>query len=207
MKKSVQTFFKQNAFYLILAFVICVGTVIGALVITNSNKKSTGVFNEVENSSSTTPASSSSKKDDPTPAPTVIKFIMPVANGEIFNAFTENSVTFNKTLGIYTGHMGIDIKGEENANVLCCYDGKIEKIETNYLYGTVITVNHGSNLYSVYSSLEADDTLTVGQQLKQGDILGKISTTNKQEYKDGAHLHFEVLENGAKINPDKYLND
>lgn len=209
MKKSVKTFFKQNAFYLILALIICLGTVIGAIAIAKNNSNSSLVFNQISSSEESSSASeeSSSKSDEPTPTPTptVIMFSVPVKGGVAFKEFTDNTVVFNETLGSYTGHMGVDFKGEENADVLCAYDGVISSIETSYLYGTVITVDHGNSLYTTYSSLEADENLTVGQSLKTGDVLGQISTTHKQEYKDGAHLHFEVIENGVKVNPFNYL--
>ena len=41
--------------------------------------------------------------------------------------------------------------------------------------------------------------------VKQGDVIGTVSENNKQEYKDGPHLHFEVIENDKNISPMKYL--
>ena len=41
--------------------------------------------------------------------------------------------------------------------------------------------------------------------MKKGDTIATVSDNNRQEYKDGAHLHFEVIENGKKIDPETYL--
>ena len=38
-----------------------------------------------------------------------------------------------------------------------------------------------------------------------GAEIGTVSTSNRQESKEGAHLHFQVVENGETINPAKYL--
>ena len=52
---------------------------------------------------------------------------------------------------------------------------------------------------------EVNESLEVGASVNKGDELGVVSTNNRTEYKDGAHLHFEVLENGVKVDPYKYL--
>ena len=36
-------------------------------------------------------------------------------------------------------------------------------------------------------------------------MIGEVSVSNRTEYKDGAHLHFEVMEDGVLIDPIKYL--
>gem|GEM_PF-870683 len=136
---------------------------------------------------------------------TEVRFIMPVENGICIKDYTEASVVYNKTLGMYTGHMGMDITGEAGANVLCVYDGEVTAITTSYIYGTTVTVSHANGIKTVYNSIEVDENLSVGDKVSQGDVLGVISENNRQEYKDGAHLHFEVEENGVKISPTKYF--
>ena len=86
------------------------------------------------------------------------------------------------------------------------YDGVISDIKTTLLTGTTVTVDHGDGLYSVYNSRADGDSVFVGQAVSQGAKIGEVSVSNRQEAADGAHLHFEVLENGAKINPSKYLS-
>ncbi len=210
VKKS-RTFFLAIA----LALVAVIVTVVIALSVgrnqsleapsSSSQKLSTSSQN-VPNSSSNKPSSSEDDGDNST-TPTIkeITFIMPVENGVCIKDFTEDTVVFNQTLNVYTGHMGMDIAGSEGAFVYCCYEGEIEDISNGYLEGTTVTINHGNGLKSVYNSIEVLEDLEVGMIMLQGEKLGTISTNNRQEYKDGAHLHFEVLENGVKISPTKYL--
>ena len=106
---------------------------------------------------------------------------------------------------IYSSHLAIDYYAPEGTNVLAVFDGNVLSIETTFLQGTTITIDHGNGLYSIYNSLADGDSVSVGQKVSQGDVIGQVSTTNKQEYKSGAHLHFEVKENGKLIDPAKYL--
>ena len=73
------------------------------------------------------------------------------------------------------------------------------------MQGVTITIDHGNGLKTIYNSLADAESVFQGQTVKQGDVIGEVSTSNRQEYKDGAHLHFEVLENGEKVDPLKYL--
>ena len=69
------------------------------------------------------------------------------------------------------------------------------------LTGTTVTIDHGNGLYTVYNSLESGDDVFVGQKVLQGAEIGAVSVTNRQESAGGAHLHFQVIENGAAIDP------
>lgn len=220
MEQKTKGLTKKNIYLILLAtaIVVIALAVIIALA-TNSTKTlekpktststSTSVSVSKTPTSSKKPSSSSPKpstSEPTTPTTVPIVFINPVSGGEVLNEYTSASVIYNKTLGIYTGHMGLDITGKEGAEVFAVYDGEIASITTSYLEGTTITIDHGENLSTVYNSIEAVEGLSVGQTVSKGDKLGVISTNNRQEYKDGAHLHFEVKENNATVDPYKYLD-
>lgn len=143
--------------------------------------------------------------DDDKPVSEIISFITPVKGGTCFKDYTDNSVVYSSTLKVYTGHLGMDFKGAENAEVVAVYKGTIKEITTSYLKGTTIRIDHGSGLFTIYNSVEPIESLKEGMSVKQGDVIGTVSENNKQEYKDGPHLHFEVIENDKNISPMKYL--
>lgn len=211
-------FVRKNAIYLILsACILAVGLSITFMVVkekkelsANNDKPSITVPNKPEN-----PDTPNNPDDEPTvnpnepeipdaPVSKPIVFELPIVNPTSIGEYSE-SMVFNSTMGRFTAHMAIDFFADEGTDVLAVFDGKVSNIENTLLKGTTITIDHGNGLFTVYNSLADGDSVTVGQTVKQGDIIGQVSVTNRQEYKSGAHLHFEVIENGENIDPSKYL--
>lgn len=229
-KGKNQSFFMRNIYYFILGFILVAAIAVTVVLVLTDNG---GMIDTMDNSGNVAekprddssnidkptddkpsggdekpdePDEPTDKPDEPDTKPTVkISFVMPVENATILKDYTATSVVFNKTLNVYTGHLAIDFAAEAGTAVKAVFDGVVESVETSYLTGTTVTIKHNDNLKTVYNSIEADEKLTAGATIKQGDVIGTVSDNNKQEYKDGAHLHFEVYENGKKISPYKYL--
>ena len=141
-----------------------------------------------------------------TSAPTSISFIMPVKDGVVIKDFSNTALKYNATLKQWEAHKAIDIKGADDADVLTVASGEVVAVESNYLLGNVVTIKHSSSLQTVYASLAEDIKVKVGDKVKKGDIIGKVSTSAKGESKDGNHLHFEVLVDNIKVDPNLYLD-
>ena len=216
-------FIRKNIYYFIFLICLSVVTFITVAIVVASRNNSPivdgGGGNVIENPSDTpTDTPTDTPSDTPTDTPsdtptdnpsdkptaTVIVFDMPV-NGTIIKDYVEAGVVYNQTLGVYTGHKAIDFSAQEGSSVVACYDGTIESIVSGKLEGTTVTIDHGNGLKSVYNSIEVSEDLNAGDLIKRGAVIGTVSTNNRKEFKDGAHLHFEVLENGVKVNPQKYL--
>lgn len=198
-------FLKKNAFYLVLGFCILAVALSITLVLTLGGKEKAPDIGEEK-----PPVVNPDDPDDPEDPdepdkPTVeeVIFIMPV-NGTVLQHYSEEMV-FNGTLGLYTAHKAMDFAAAEGSEVYAVYDGVVENITSNYLEGTTIVIDHGNGLKSIYRSLENGDGVNVGQTVKKGDVIANVSATYLEELNDGAHLHFEVEENGALINPLNYL--
>ncbi len=205
-------FMRKNALYLILtACILAVGLSVTLILVNKQNENQITVEPDVPVIIDPDPIGPDTPVDEPDtpiipsePVDKPVIFIMPVGNSSSVGAYTETMV-WNGTLGRFTAHLAIDFFADEGTPVLAVYDGTIESIETSLIYGTTITIDHGNGLKSVYNSLAEGDAVTQGQVVKQGDVIGEVSVSNRQEYKSGAHLHFEVYENGEKIDPVKYL--
>ncbi|MBE5742453.1 MAG: M23 family metallopeptidase [Clostridiales bacterium] len=223
---SVFNFIKRNLYYFLIGVSLIIIATVIAIVVATSNKnpdegktpesvlppiestpeestpeESTPNQNENENGGN----NSGGVEEDDKPVDTKIVFTMPVSSAQILKNYTSSTVVYNQTLGVYTGHMGIDFGAEAGMEVVSSYGGTVESITTSYLQGTTVTVDHGNGLKSVYNSIDAVESLTEGQRVSAGDLLGYVSDNNRQEYKDGPHLHFEVFLNGERVDPNDYL--
>lgn len=219
MKKSngkVLTFMKRNAVYLVLAFcILAVGLSITLMLLSKDSNDITANLPSDDtpaiitptpdvdsNPVITPPVDTDNGTVEPVDKP--VTFILPIANATSVNNYSDTMV-WNATMKYYTAHKAMDFFAEEGTPVLAVYDGTVLNVETSIIEGTTVTIDHGNGLYSVYNSLADGDMVVVGQTIKQGDVIGEVALTNRQEYKDGAHLHFEVMENGELIDPAKYL--
>lgn len=128
---------------------------------------------------------------------------MPIETVSLIN---EHGFYYNKTLNSYYEHKGLDFAAEAGANVLVVEDGKIESIyKGDLLSGTEIVVDHGDGLKTLYRFVTETNGLAVGDSVKKGDVIATVAEANGDEYKDGAHLHFEVLKGGVSVDPAVYL--
>ena len=158
-------------------------------------------------------ASTSSSVDNTTQipvetvTPTAIVFSNPIEGAQISKEFANNKLLEDKTSGYWQTHLGIDIKATEGTSVMAVFDGTIESVEKTMMEGTVITISHSDTLKSIYKCL-SDNNVQVkkGDTVKKGEKIGEVGQSLKEKA-DGAHLHFEVIENNKNIDPFTYLDD
>ncbi|MBO5927947.1 MAG: M23 family metallopeptidase [Clostridia bacterium] len=191
----LSNFIKRNALYLIL--ILCVMAVgLSATFM---------VLNNIQSDDLTVDAPLDDVVGE-TQKPSVIYFIMPVENPVSVDSYAYTMV-WNETMNRYTAHVGIDYFADEGTPVKAVYDGIVESVETDLIKGVTVTIDHGNGLKTIYNSLQDADFIPVGKSVKTGDTIGHVSVSNRTEYKRGAHLHFEVSENGETIDPEKYFQE
>lgn len=135
-----------------------------------------------------------------------LTFSLPIAEATVTKGYNDKALQYNATLNQWEVHKAIDFSAPVGANVFAVAKGVVTDIYSNYLDGTVIVISHANNLVSKYASLDSDVQVKVGDNVTNGQIIGKVSATAKSEASDNAHLHFEMLENDKKIDPSAYLS-
>ncbi len=137
---------------------------------------------------------------------TVVKpegMVMPVESAAVLN---EYGFYHNQTLNTYYEHEGVDFAAEVGTSVFCVEDGVVESIyKDDLLLGTEIVVDHGDGLKSVYRFVTEAEGLQVGATVEKGQVIATVAEANGNEYKDGAHLHFEMRKDNVCVDPAVYL--
>lgn len=142
-------------------------------------------------------------KDDEQVVVTPEGMIMPLETVSVLN---EHEFYHNKTLNSYYLHKGVDFAAEVGAEVVAVDDGVVESVyKSDLLLGTEIVIKHEDGLKSVYRFVEEFEGLKAGDSVTRGQKIATVAEANGNEYKDGAHLHFEILKDGVSVDPATYL--
>ena len=104
-------------------------------------------------------------------------------------------------LGFNKMHTGTDFAAPKGTPIMASGDGKIIKSGWCGGGGNCIKIKHNSIYQTVYAHLSKfGKGIKKGARVKQGQIIGYVGSTGLST---GPHLHYEVIENGRKINSQK----
>ena len=98
-------------------------------------------------------------------------------------------------------HKGIDFKASVGDPVLAVADGVVSFSGVRSGYGNVIEIDHGNGYVTRYAHNSRLNG-RVGDLVRAGQLIAKAGSTGRST---GAHVHFEVWENGRAVNPRKFL--
>jgi murein DD-endopeptidase MepM/ murein hydrolase activator NlpD len=98
-------------------------------------------------------------------------------------------------------HNGIDIRGGHGDPVFAADSGTVITSQFNASYGNFIVISHGNGVNTLYAHLSTRQ-VSVGDTVTRGQRIGLIGSTGVST---GPHLHFEVIVNGSRVNPMRWL--
>ena len=119
--------------------------------------------------------------------------------GKINSDFGYRKDPFRKRVGF---HSGIDIDANYGDPVVATADGVVSKAGWQNSYGKTVVIKHQEGFETIYGHL-SKITVKEGQKVKVGDVIGKAGSTGRST---GPHLHYEVVRQGKKVNPNIFLS-
>lgn len=126
--------------------------------------------------------------------------IMPIQDEEIWlsSRFGWRKSPFT---GLRQFHSAIDISGRKGALIVAPADGVVSKVGSDRFLGNYVRIKHDDRFETMYAHL-LKATVKKGDTVQRGQGIGLMGTTGMST---GYHLHYEVTDNGKKINPYNFI--
>lgn len=94
-------------------------------------------------------------------------------------------------------HSGVDVKADEGDPVHAPNDGVVVLADNQFYSGNSVVLDHGQGIYTMFFHLSKIN-VTYGQAVVKGDVIALVGSTGRST---GAHLHWGVRVQGAKVDP------
>ena len=92
-------------------------------------------------------------------------------------------------------HDGVDIAVAAGTDIRAVANGKVRYVAEHPTLGNVVIYQDATGIRHLYAHMEGLPDLQVGQEVVQGQIVGKVGATGRVT---GAHLHYETTCKTAK---------
>ena len=98
-------------------------------------------------------------------------------------------------------HEGIDVMAETGTTIRAAAGGVVIYSDFHPQYGNMIEIDHGNDLVSRYAHA-SKRWVKAGDVVLRGARIAEVGSTGRAT---GTHLHFEVRQRGAPVNPAQFL--
>ncbi|MBE6467073.1 MAG: hypothetical protein E7004_00565 [Alphaproteobacteria bacterium] len=106
---------------------------------------------------------------------------------------------FHPVLKKYKIHWGVDYAAASGTPIYAGGDGVVQVAKYNGSYGNYIKIRHNSEFSTAYGHMSRfAQGIRPGVRVTQGQIIAYVGSTGRST---GPHLHYEVIQNGRRVNP------
>jgi murein DD-endopeptidase MepM/ murein hydrolase activator NlpD len=96
-------------------------------------------------------------------------------------------------------HNGVDLRAAYGTEVPTAAPGKVTFAGERGAYGLLVVVEHPNGIETRYAHLSST-AVQPGDSVAAGQTIGRVGSTGRST---GPHLHFEVLLDGKRVNPEQ----
>ena len=100
-------------------------------------------------------------------------------------------------------HYAVDVVAPRETPIKAVADGTVIFAEWTADTGHVIIIEHKDGILSVYKH-NGSLNKSQGDRVNSGEVIASVGNTG--EFTTGPHLHFELWNNGAPVNPTDYID-
>lgn len=132
-----------------------------------------------------------------------IVFVAPV-QGKVIEGYLGDDLVYNEALKDWRTHSGVDFEAVMGEEVRVSAKGVVESVFDSNM-GRCVIVDHKNGYKTMYANLEEDTVIAEGDELKAGDVIGKVGNTALGDMTDLPHVHFEMMKDGNNVNPVDFI--
>jgi len=122
----------------------------------------------------------------------------PVRKGWISSRYGERNDPFT---GERAQHRGLDFAGTRGTEVLSVASGVVTWAAKRADYGNTVEIDHGNGYQTRYAH-NGELRVKPGQHVDAGQVIALMGATGRAS---APHVHFEVLQNGRRVNPSRFV--
>ncbi len=131
-----------------------------------------------------------------------IPAIQPIHNHNLIRTSSGFGMRIHPVYHVAKMHTGIDFTAKKGTEIFATGDGVIEEVSNDYSgYGKHVVIKHAFGYETLYAHMSGH-AVKEGQKVKRGQLIGYVGNTGTSP---SAHLHYEVIKDGRKINPANFF--
>ncbi|RAW01368.1 M23 family metallopeptidase [Pseudochryseolinea flava] len=131
-----------------------------------------------------------------------IPAIQPISNKQLMALASGFGMRTHPIYKVKKMHSGIDFAAAIGTPIYATADGKVMSVDVRFSgYGKMVEIDHGFGYRTRYAHMH-EFAVRAGQNVKRGDLIGYVGNTGLST---APHLHYEVMINGAHVDPVHYF--
>lgn len=125
-------------------------------------------------------------------------------SGEVLIDYSMDATIYFPTLDQYKYNSALVLGSANGEPVQAAANGQVLSVVENEETGTTLTMDLGNGYQAVYGQLK-DLTVSEGQIVEAGAVIGYVNDPTKYYVKEGANLYFAMTKDGTAVDPMIYI--